>query len=69
MPKLILTYNLPKEKTEAKIASNAGVYYSALWEIYQYSFNLIDEVYTTKDPEYKILQDILAILGDVDLDE
>jgi hypothetical protein len=69
MPKLTLTFNLPEEKTEAKIASNSGSYYSALWEINQYCFNLVDEVYTSKDPEYKILQDVLAILGDIDLDE
>ena len=36
MPKAVITFNLPEEREEYKLANRAGEYYSALWSFDEY---------------------------------
>ena len=36
MPKAILEYQLPEEQSEFDMDRNAGKYYGAIWEMYNY---------------------------------
>lgn len=36
MPKVILEFNLPEERSEFEVVNNAGEYYSNLWDIDKY---------------------------------
>jgi hypothetical protein len=41
MPKATLEFNLPEEQSEFDITSNAGKYYSVLWDLDQYLRNCV----------------------------
>lgn len=57
MPKATLTYNLPEEHDEFDLASNAGKYYSVLWDLDQYLRNFVKYPSDREDP---ILTDTMA---------
>jgi hypothetical protein len=64
MPKLILEFNIPEERDEAKIAQNGGLYYSMLFDIRMYlrSLNKYDERDTI--PKEELIDKISSILED-----
>jgi hypothetical protein len=57
MPEVILKFNLPEEQSEFDITSNAGKYYSVLWELDQYLRNFVKYPSEGEDP---ILTDTMA---------
>jgi hypothetical protein len=50
MPEAILKFNLPEEQSEFDITSNAGKYYSVLWDLDQYLRNFIKYPSDREDP-------------------
>ena len=61
MPEAILKFNLPEEQSEFDITSNAGKYYSVLWDLDQYLRNFIKYPSDREDP---ILTDTMAKVRD-----
>jgi hypothetical protein len=61
MPEAILKFNLPEEQSEFDITSNAGKYYSVLWDLDQYLRNFVKYPSDREDP---ILTDTIAKVRD-----
>jgi hypothetical protein len=61
MPEAILKYNLPEEQDDFELATNAGKYYSVLWDLDQYLRNFVKY---TSDREDPVLTDTMAKVRD-----
>jgi len=61
MPEAILKFTLPEEQSEFDITSNAGKYYSVLWDLDQYLRNFVKYPSDREDP---ILTDTMAKVRD-----
>jgi hypothetical protein len=57
MPKVTIEFNLPEERPEYMMAVNAGEYYGALWEFYQYLRRLWKDGDMDSDT-YKVVEEI-----------
>jgi len=68
MPKAILEFNLPEEQDEFETATNAGKYYSILWNLDQYLRNSIkyasDEMPQADIDTFQLVRDELWQLID-----